>query len=395
MENELRQMFEMKGTDMSVSPTLSPELRNRVGRQRIVMGGLVVAAAFALVLGGLAVRTVVSTDAAPVPPAEEGKQEIEPMRNGHILNGDVDDTYWLGTTAPPPPGGDQTYHWHAFDQETGSFLYAAQPPVRRVWVVGEDGLIAQINCPPSVDCDTSEALGYVSATEMAIFGPGPDEITVPSGDGRSVHVIGFDGTLRDTLDISAVFSEGGQDLVDLAWSPDGNRLAVSTEFRLTTQCGPNSDPCGRVWILDRVDSEPQPVYTERTSEYGALRDLAWSPDGDTLALLQGQHGGLCEGMGQAWPRLVALRVTSDESVHAETLNVYDDYTRGPNRRREKGCNLPHHYHLAYPFAWSPDGKRIAVTRDGGIAEISAENGEVLARHPAADVEGPLAWLPKR
>ena len=160
MENELRQMFEMKGTDMSVSPTLSPELRNRVGRQRMVgrtrRGG-------GLRTGPWRIRREVGglDRCSSRSPAEETKQEIEPMRNGHILNGDVDDTYWLGNTAPPPPGGDQSYHWHAFDQDTGAFLYAAQSPVRRVWVVDEDGLIAQIDCSPSVDCDTSEALGYV------------------------------------------------------------------------------------------------------------------------------------------------------------------------------------------------------------------------------------------
>lgn len=122
MEQELRRMFEMKETEMTVPPTLSPELRNRIGRQRMVMGGLVAAAAVALVVGGFAVRSAVSTDAAPVPPAEERKQEIEPMRNGRIVQ--ADSGPWQDDTAPPPPGGDESYNWEAFDQDSGSFLYA-------------------------------------------------------------------------------------------------------------------------------------------------------------------------------------------------------------------------------------------------------------------------------
>jgi hypothetical protein len=110
MEQELRRMFEMKETEMTVPPTLSPELRNRIGRQRIVMGGLVAAAAVAVVVGGFAgARSLSSDDAAPVPPAEEGKQEIEQMRNGPILQ--ADGPYWQGDTAPPAPGGEQSYHW--------------------------------------------------------------------------------------------------------------------------------------------------------------------------------------------------------------------------------------------------------------------------------------------
>lgn len=182
--------------------------------------------------------------------------EMEPMLNGRILHQDAD-SVWLDDTAPPPPGGDPSYRWDAFDQDTGSFLYTAQSSPR-VWVVGEDGLVAEFDCPPSSGC----APNPMGTFQMSTFGPGPDEITVPSADGRSVDVIGFDGTLRGTLDVSAVLAEG-QDLGDLAWSPDGNRLAVSTEFEFSTECDPSSGPCGNVWILNRDGGEPQLAYTER------------------------------------------------------------------------------------------------------------------------------------
>jgi len=74
MEQDLRRMFEMKETEMTVPPTLSPELRNRVGRQRMVMGGLVAATAFALVVGGFAGARSLSSDEA-LPPADPDSKE--------------------------------------------------------------------------------------------------------------------------------------------------------------------------------------------------------------------------------------------------------------------------------------------------------------------------------
>ncbi|MDQ4143735.1 MAG: hypothetical protein M3198_08350 [Actinomycetota bacterium] len=76
MERELRQMFEVKGTEMTVSPTLSHELRNRIGRQRMVIGGFVAAALIAVVLGGFAGARSLSSDEA-LPPANPDSDETE------------------------------------------------------------------------------------------------------------------------------------------------------------------------------------------------------------------------------------------------------------------------------------------------------------------------------
>jgi hypothetical protein len=324
------------------------------------------------VFGGFAVRSAVSTD--PVPPAER-EQESGPMRNGRILHSEPDDMDWDGPTAPPPPGGDLTYHWDAFDQDTGSFLYASL----RYWVVGEDGLVAEFNCPLSSDCG-----GNFGGIES--FGPDPDEITVPqdSLDSVSAHVIGFDGTQRDTLDISAATISPDQTLSDLEWSPDGNRLAVSTEPE--GDCDRRSGPCGgKVWIFDRNGGEPQMVYAERAKRYSALRDLAWSPDSTSLAALVAPATS-CGFPVHAPPRVVVLRAAPDEPVRAETLFVFGD---DGNRT---GCFLVHHLRLDFSFGWSPDGTRMAVMDGGGIKQISAENGEVLEQEAVA-AEGPLAWLP--
>lgn len=364
----------------------APSLDEAVGRLAPRIGGrphgasrrlIVLLAATLLLVAALGTAIAVGSGILRVPLVITDPV-IELMRNGRIIQADFDG-FWLDDTAPPPPRADQAYVWEGFDQDTGWFLYtSALSREGRVWVVGDGGLVAELDCPASLSC---------GGDEMATFGPGREEVTWPSADGRSVHVIGFDGTLRDTLDISASISQG-QDLSDLVWSPDGTRLGVSTEFEFSTECDPSSLPCGTVWIVNRDGGEPQVLYTERAAEYTALRELAWSPDGNTLALLVAPPG-FCAFPEQAPPRLVALRVAPDEPVRADTLNVYDD------ERRESGCILAHHLRLDFPFAWSPDGTRIAVAGGGEIIEISAEDGEVLARHPGERANGPLAWLPER
>jgi hypothetical protein len=75
MENELRQMFEAKGPEMRVPSTLSPELRKRVGRQRMVLGGLVAAAALVMVIGGFAAASSLTRDDA-LPPVDPDPKNV-------------------------------------------------------------------------------------------------------------------------------------------------------------------------------------------------------------------------------------------------------------------------------------------------------------------------------
>jgi hypothetical protein len=81
MENELRQMFEKKGAEMSVSPTLPHELRNRVGRQRMIMGGLVAAAAAAVVVAVMSIAGSPAEKGPFIPPANGEDSTSEPTPN--------------------------------------------------------------------------------------------------------------------------------------------------------------------------------------------------------------------------------------------------------------------------------------------------------------------------
>jgi hypothetical protein len=151
-----------------------------------------------------------------------------------------------------------------------------------------------------------------------------------------------------------------------------------------------------VWTLDRHGRDPQLVYAGPADDRAApaswqaprIGDLAWSPDGRSLGVVVSQ-----EPLGApVWPTLVVLRFQPDGTARADTLHDYD--RPGP----ADSYLIQMWYTETFPFAWSPDGSRIAVTDVSGVVEISAEDGRVLARHPGVGVDDEghsddLAWLP--
>jgi dipeptidyl aminopeptidase/acylaminoacyl peptidase len=380
--------------------------RRRRDLARLATAAVVVAAA----VGGM--LAVSERDAAIEP--------VGPMHNGRIV---------------PPQQGQAA--WEDFDQSTGSFLYYTPPPddlspspgVFRV--VGNDGELGHFACPFPDGCDGLDALG-----------PGPQEVTLVDRRSSQLHVVEYDGATRDTIDLRDAV--GGDLLTEMAWSPDGTRLAVSTWCEQPSSgCQPGvwvvdrdgsnpelvlSDPAptsgiawapdgsqlavsadcevppfaacpARVWLVDPHGATPDVVYSERpprtkpgeVSLSPLVRELAWSPDGHSLAFIR--HTDACGAAIDAGvrPRLTAVGIRQGRATRPHTLHVYDDIDC-------HGDLLPHHYPRHFNYTWSPDGTRLAVTTGVGFDEISAADGHVLAKHsryqtPGLDfVTGPLAWL---
>jgi WD40 repeat protein len=377
--------------------------RRRRDLARVTVAAVVVAAA----VGG--VLSVRDRDAAPEP--------VGPVRNGEIV---------------PPQQGERG--WEDFDQPTGSFLYYAAPadnvyppPAGVFTVVGKGGELAHLECPSGA-CDGFNALG-----------PGSDEVSTVDRATWELHVLGYDGSTRETLNLRDAVA--GEMLSDVAWSPDGTRLAVSTACgHVSTACparvwimdrdGGNSElvssepaptsgiawsPDGRrlafstdcdlpraatcparVWIVDRDGGIPRVVYSKPAPPARVagitlkplIQALTWSPDGNTLAFIV--HTNDCGAASDAGvrPRLLKL---AERPTAAETLHVYDDIDC-------HGDLFPVHYPSHFNYAWSPDSTRLAVTSGGGFEEISAADGHILAQHPMYPapgvdfVTGPLAWL---
>jgi hypothetical protein len=291
--------------------------------------------------------------------------DVVPM-NGQVTDAET----YFGVEA-------HSYGWRSFDpvSETGLFVTGpvnnADYELRRLAVVGRTGRIATLTCR-ELPCAQNDWLSY-----PATLGPGADEVTVRAGR-RTAQVIGYDGTLRRTLDLGGT-SAAGAEVWGLRWSPDGSRLAVFTH-----QDAADRGFC-RMWLVDRGSGHAQLAYSLSSSGSASdTHDVAdvdgkgcfwgatgwgWSPDGKTL-LLEARTRNTQYGA-----EVVVLRLQPDgaaDPVIARTL-----------------YHSNRHFDWAGNVAWSPDGTRIAVRTREHITEISAEDGSVLARHP--QIEGWLIW----
>ncbi|MBX5451399.1 alpha/beta hydrolase family protein [Thermogemmatispora sp.] len=162
---------------------------------------------------------------------------------------------------------------------------------------------------------------------------------------------------------------------DLAWSPDGSRLA----FLGYEQPEPtaNADPlvfgreterCQRLWTVYLDEGVPRPV----TPEGLAIWEYAWSPDGRRFAVYFSKG-----------PELTSWYRGQIGLVEA---------TGGALRE------LSHLDHQASGLTWSPDGSRLAfvsgewsdvIRGAGDLFVLSLESGECRNLTPEADIS--LAW----
>jgi len=352
------------------------ELRRRLG----VIAGLVAAAATLVVIAGIMVldddggsgaRPIATT---PTPTPTDKHTATDPvLRNGQI----TDAQRYLGAHA-------MDYDWRSFDpvSETGLYVRNRGHDVQGLRVVGRSGPVAMLTCARDVPCSSE-------GSYRASLGPGPDEVTVASGD-HTLQVIGFDGTVRRTLDLGAT-TTGNGGVGGLRWSPDGSRLAVVTFHRPRGHVA-----VSQLWLADRqggnarlayslvVDRREPPTHTgpgfDGEGQIGTTSGWGWSPDGQTL-LLDVSHGTLSSGI---------------VSIDVVLLHLQPDGAKEPVVARTL-FRSTRHFDIAGNVAWSPDGTRIAVrTRVPGttslqhrITEISAEDGRVIAQHP--DTPGWLVW----
>lgn len=242
--------------------------------------------------------------------------------------------------------GVSSYDWLDFDPVEDNGLHSG------LEVVGPEGPEVALTCPRDFPCNPHRP----SPNSGAALGPGRDELTTVIGDGLA-QVIGFDGGLRRTIDLTATITDD-EDVTGLDWSPDGRRLAVVT----------SSLDRERIWLVDGDESAPELAYT---SEAGARAwgGPQWSPDGQRL-LLETYDGGLYGA------DVVVLGLLPESAADPAAVEVLYRSDR--------------HFDWAGNVAWSPDGTRIAVRTKRHVTVIAADDGSVLAQRPPRG--GWLIWL---
>ena len=368
----LREAFEAIAADVPVygDLDLAIEQANRERRRRSGMiAGVAAAAVVAVIVGVFAVTRDGNDSPQPVGPVPTQKEtSFDPLlRNGQITGAQRH----FGVRAAH-------YSWRSFDpvSDTGLFITPGGPDrddsvqMKGPTVVGPAGPVATLTCARDLQCSpTDNPVSYV-----ATLGPGVDELTVISGYGTA-QVIGHDGTLHGTIDLTATNTDG-ESMLGLRWSPDGSRLAV------VTSQDEGDAYLTRVWLVDR-GGEAHLAYslrrdlTEPFTRAGSDFDGAgtiwtasgwgWSPDGRTLLLDVDVHAGNRSPTGAD---VVLLHVPPDGAADPVIA--------------QKLFHSDRHFDWAGNVAWSPDGTRIAVRTGGSVVEISAEDGSVLAQHPPID-----------
>lgn len=173
---------------------------------------------------------------------------------------------------------------------------------------------------------------------------------------------------RDDRPQALTQADGGLDVDDLAWSPDGERVAFTghgpdqrtreVDRNPVVDCG--SDPVSRLWTVAGSGGEPRAV----TGKGVDVDAFAWSPDSARLALLI--TAGL-DGQAAASPIVPATLVTI----------AADGGERKQLSQRASGFGSRDR-----TLDWSPDGESILFAHRPGMvprsapAVVPADGGEV-------------------
>jgi dipeptidyl aminopeptidase/acylaminoacyl peptidase len=111
------------------------------------------------------------------------------------------------------------------------------------------------------------------------------EDTVGFRDDRRSFIYIFD---RNTRQLTRL-TRGNFDESHPAWSPDGTRIAFSSDHSAT----PDRDETGEVFVADVRPGTVERQLT-RPGDHAEKQAPAWSPDGRTLAFLEGAGGRVVE-----------------------------------------------------------------------------------------------------
>lgn len=144
---------------------------------------------------------------------------------------------------------------------------------------------------------------------------------------------------------------------------------------------PGPEAFGSGLTIERMYSDPRPAGV-------APREIAWSPDGGTLAFLWNDGGArfydiwLCDASGGNLRR--ATDASAIEGTGEEVLTKAEVDRLATQRRKGKGIQS---------FRWASDGKRIVFPLEGDLFILDAGSGRVKRLFGTAAAETDPAFSP--
>ena len=188
-----------------------------------------------------------------------------------------------------------------------------------------------------------------------------------------VDSVGYVGEYRSQVAMIGVddagvtlLTNGEFDLSAPVWSPDGRWLATTGNV----QPGGELQRKSYIYLIDTV--APAPVSLRELFGLEEMRsnDLAWSPDGQTLAVC-GHDDPSIGHYGNQMLWLVSVAAGTARCITAGYDRALGDYSRNSDMRRYGGDDGPR---------WLPDGQSLYVlTNEAGsvdLAQVTVARGEV-------------------
>ena len=319
VERDLREMMNRTADGVHYVPRPSHGLVRRARLRRASTVAVTGAAVLALVIGGFAVRSAVSTDAAPVPPAETS---LEPRQGVGVITGSLEvvDPTTGGTRAlgdeAKVPGEIGNAAW----SPAGKWIaYDMADEKESLWVVDPQGVARHL-------ADVAGAWAWsptdihlaMMRTSSSIF-PGETEGRVP--------LILLDPSTGRQTDLGRT---AGEVTTGPVWSPDGTRIVYAVRgdsiYSVAVKSGEHS-------LLVRLQGDPKEIS-----------GLEWSPDGAHIAVLA--------NVAEDLRHLYVMNADADEPpVLVDDLerSGWWSFPADPVRQ----------------IAWSPDGTRLTYATFSG------------------------------
>jgi dipeptidyl aminopeptidase/acylaminoacyl peptidase len=234
---------------------------------------------------------------------------------------------------------------------------SAQGPVSNVWIVSTDGTGAPVRLTAGDHMDWQPR-----------WSPDGKRLAFLSNRQGSAQLY----TLAMTRRIPVPLTSNETDVSDFAWSPDGRTIAIlsSGDKEQTDYAGdsfPNNDEiilsrkviATRLIAINVLTRRARPITTEALSILG----FAWSPDGESLALLLPKSTLL-----QSFP------ASSADPARIATVH----------RAGGKPVDVAEITGALGPLRWSPDGETIGVlVHQGKAAGKIADRIAIVSRNGAA------------
>jgi Tol biopolymer transport system component len=177
-------------------------------------------------------------------------------------------------------------------------------------------------------------------------------------------------------------------LANLAWSPDGKTLAVT----------------GRA-VIRTISTEGGSFQTLAIPKWARIGAVAWLPDASGIVVQASEQAGFFSNQLYLlpYPQGTARRITNDLNIYigasldqeaAHLLTIQGDLLsqimvapQGDSKRASPRSPGVGRYHGVFGLAWTPDGRLVYTASEGGATNLWIMEGDGTGPRPLADAPG--------